>query len=208
MKVLIIEDHAIVRDGCKHLFDRRSDIEIAETSSGAAGIALNKALGPDVIVLDVALPDANGVDIITRLLDDNSKAKIVMLSMYGTQSLVTAALEKGAVGYVTKNDDPNAILAAVDKVLAGEMYLGQAIAQNLAMTNLSPGPDPLHDLSERERRIVALLGRGKSLTEISVDLGTSYKTIANAVTAIKQKLEITTTTSLIKFAVELSFRHR
>jgi two-component system, NarL family, invasion response regulator UvrY len=208
MKLLVIEDHPIVRDGCKRLFNRRTDIEIAETSSGAAGIAVNKTFSPDVIVLDVALPDVNGIEIITKLLADNAKTKIIVLSMYGTQSFVATALKRGAVGYITKNDDPNTILLAVDKVLAGQVYLGQAIAQNIVMTSLSPGLGPLRDLSEREQRIMALLGKGKTLIEISADLGTSYKTIANAVSAIKHKLHLTTTTSLIKFAVELNLGQR
>jgi two-component system, NarL family, invasion response regulator UvrY len=208
MKVLVIEDHPIVRDGCQRLFNRRSDIEVAEASSAETGIALNKTLSPDVIVLDIGLPDANGFDIIPKLLAGNAQAKIVILSMYGSQSFVTNALEKGAVGYITKNDNPNTILTAIDKVLAGEVYLGQAIAQSLVMTKLSPDVDPLHDLNERERRIMALLSEGKSLTEISVDVGTSYKTVANAVAVIKQKLHLTTSAALIRFAVELNFKQR
>jgi len=206
MKVLVIEDHPLVREGCRRLFSRRHDIEVAEANSAEAGIALNKTFGPDVVVLDVGLPDANGFDVIPNLLADNAEAKIVILSMYGTQSFVSNALEKGAVGYITKNDDPTTILAAIDKVRAGEMYLGQAIAQSLVMTNLSSKLGPLRDLSERERRIMALLGEGKSLIEISVDLGISYKTVANAVSVIKQKLNLTTSASLIKFAVELNFK--
>jgi len=205
-KVLIIEDHPIVRDGCQRIFNRRSDIEVAEASTAEAGIAINKTFSPDVIVLDVGLPDASGFDIIPKLIAGNAKARIVIFSMYGTRSFVTSALERGAAGYITKNDDPGTILTAIDKVRAGEVYLGQAIAQNLAMTNLSPERDPLRDLNERERRIMALLGEGKSLTEISIDLEINYKTVANAVSLIKQKLHLTTSASLIKFAVELTLK--
>jgi two-component system, NarL family, invasion response regulator UvrY len=204
VKVLVIEDHPIVRDGCQRILNRRGDIHVAEASSAEAGIALNETFGPDVIVLDVGLPDANGFDIIPKLKAGNAKAKIVIFSMYGTQSVVTNALEKGAAGYITKNDDPNTILTAIDRVRAGEVYLGQAVAQNLVMAKLSPKPDPLRALSERERRIMALLGKGESLTEISLELGISYKTVANAVSLIKQKLHVATSASLIKFAVEIA----
>ena len=203
-RVLIIEDHPVVRDGCQRIFNRRSDIEVAEASTAEAGIALNKTFNPDVIVLDVGLPDASGFDIIPKLIASNAKARIIIFSMYGTRSFVTSALEKGAAGYITKNDDPSTILTAIDKVRAGEIYLGQAIAQNLAMTNLSLERDPLRDLNERERRIMALLGEGKSLTEISIDLGIGYKSVANAVSLIKRKLHLTTSASLIKFAVKLT----
>ncbi len=202
IKVLVIEDHPIVRDACQRLLGQRGDIKVAEASTAEAGLALNEKFGPDVIVLDVGLPDTNGFDIIPKLLAGNDGAKIIIFSMHGTQSFVTRALEKGAAGYITKDDDPNAILTAIDRVRAGEIYLGQAVAQNLAMTRLFPPADPLRDLTERERSIIALLGKGKSLTQISGDLDISYKTVANAVTLIKQKLRLGTAASLIKFAVE------
>ena len=208
MKILVIEDHPIVRDGCLRILRRRTDIEAAEASSGEAGIALNESFGPDIIILDAGLPDTNGFDIIPKLLASNANAKVVIFSMYGSQTFVQRALEKGATGYLTKNDDPNAILTAIDRVQAGEVYLGQAIAQNLAMTKLSPEPDPLRNLTDRERRIITLLGEGKSLTEISADVNVGYKTVANAVSLIKQKLHVTTTASLIKLAVELALRHQ
>jgi two-component system, NarL family, invasion response regulator UvrY len=205
-RVLIIDDHPIVRDGCQRIFNRRSNLKVAEASTAEAGIALNETFSPHVIVLDVGLPDASGFDIIPKLIAGNSQVRIVIFSMYGTRSFVTSALEKGAAGYITKNDEPSTILTAIDKVRAGEIYLGRAIAQNLAMTNLLPERDPLGDLNERERRIMALLGKGKSLTEISIDLRIGYKTIANAVSLIKQKLHLTTSASLIKFAVELTLK--
>ena len=202
LKILVVEDHPIVRDGCQRIFNRRADIEMVEASSATDGLALNKSFKPDVIVLDIGLPDASGFDILPKLMAENDKAAIIVLSMYGTQSFVTSALEKGAVGYITKNDEPNSLLLAIEKVRNGEIYLGQAVAQTLAMSNLAPSSDPLRGLSAREYQIVSLLGEGRSLTEISVELNLGYKTVANGVTLIKQKLNIATTTALVKFAVE------
>jgi two-component system, NarL family, invasion response regulator UvrY len=206
IKVLVIEDHPIVRDGCQRIFNRRPDIEMVEASTATDGLTTNKSFQPDVVVLDIGLPDASGFDILPKLLADNGKAAIIVLSMYGTQSFVTSALEKGAAGYITKNDDPNTLLVAIEKVRNGEIYLGQAVAQTLAMINLSPSVDPLRELSERERQIILFLGNGRSLTEISVELDLGYKTVANAVSLIKQKLNIGTTTALVKFAVELNMK--
>ncbi len=206
IRVLVIEDHPIVRDGCQRIFNQRPDIEMVEASSGADGLALNKSFRPHVVVLDIGLPDASGFDILPKLIAENAKAAIIVLSMYGTQSFVTSALEKGAVAYITKNDDPNTLLQAIDKVRNGEIYLGQAVAQTLAMTNLSPSSNPLRNLSDRERQIIFLLGDGRSLTEISVELNLGYKTVANTVSLIKQKLGIGTTTALVKFAVELNMK--
>lgn len=206
VRVLVIEDHPIVRDGCQRIFSRRDDIEMVEANSATAGLDLNKTLSPDVVVLDIGLPDISGFDIISKLLSENVNARIVVLSMYGTSSFVTSALEKGAVGYITKNDDPNTILTAIDRIRAGEIYLGQAVAQNFVMSKLSRENDPLRDLNERERRIIALLGNGRSLTEVSVELGLGYKTVSNAVSLIRQKLRVATNAALIKFAVELKLK--
>jgi len=203
VKVLMIEDHPIVRDGCQRILSRRSNIETAEAISASEGIALNRDFNPDVIVLDAGLPDASGFDIIGTLLADNAHAKVIIFSMYEAPHFVSCALEKGARGYITKNDDPNAILQAIDRVRTGGIYLGQAVAQRFAISNLAPADDPLHELSQRERQIVRLLGEGKSLTEISVELSLGYKTVANTVVTIKQKLGLSTTPALIKFAVEL-----
>ncbi|MGA9487104.1 MAG: response regulator transcription factor [Methylocella sp.] len=203
VKVLMIEDHQIVRDGCQRILSRRSNIETAEAISASEGIALNRDFNPDVIVLDAGLPDASGFDIIGKLLADNAHAKVIIFSMYEAPHFVSCALEKGARGYITKSDDPNAILQAIDRVRTGGIYLGQAVAQRLAISNLTPANDPQQKLSQRERQIVRLLGEGKSLTEVSVELSLGYKTVANTVVAIKQKLRLSTTPALIKFAVEL-----
>jgi len=206
IKILLIEDHPIVRDGCLRIFARRPDFETTEANSAEAGLATNRRLLPNVIILDVELPDSSGLDIIPALLGDNAAARIVIFSMYEAVTFVSKALENGARGYVTKNDDPNAILRAIDEVLAGSVYLGRSVAQNLALANFERAEDPLRALSDRERQVVALLGDGKSLSEISATLAIGYKTAANIVSALKQKLHIATSPALIKFAVELKGR--
>ncbi len=202
-KILLIEDHPIVRDGCLRIFARRPDFEAREANSAKAGLAANRAFAPDVIILDLELPDSGGLDVIAELLRDNPATRVIIFSMYGAATFVTKALEGGARGYVTKNDDPNAILQAIDRVLAGSAFLGQSVAQNLALANFEPVEDPLKALSDRERQVVTLLGEGKSLGEISAALAIGYKTAANIVSAVKHKLRIGTSPALIKFAVEL-----
>ncbi|ACK52711.1 two component transcriptional regulator, LuxR family [Methylocella silvestris BL2] len=205
-KILLIEDHPIVRDGCLRILARRPDFEPFEASSAQAGLDANRALRPAVIILDLELPDQGGLEVIPELLRDNPGTRIVIFTMYEAASFVTRALERGARGYVTKNDDPNAILQAIDKALAGAVYLGQSVAQNLALANFEPVEDPLRVLSEREKQVVTLLGEGKNLSEISAALAIGYKTAANIVSAVKQKLGIGTSPALIKFAVELRGR--
>ncbi len=206
IKILLIEDHPIVRDGCLRILARRPDFDAIEASSATAGLATNRSFSPHVIILDLELPDVGGLEVIEELLRDNPTTRIVIFSMYEAATFVTRALERGARGYVTKNDDPNTILHAIDKVLSGAVFLCQSVAQNLALANLEPVADPLQNLSERERQVVTLLGEGKNLTEIAAALAIGYKTAANIVSAVKQKLGIGTSPALIKFAVELKGR--
>jgi two-component system invasion response regulator UvrY len=197
--ILLIEDHPLIRAGVRRLIAQRKDFELLEAERGLAGLELNKRHRPAIVLLDLDLPDGNGLDLIPKLTGDNAAARIIILSMYGDSGRVSRALAKGAKGYVTKNDDPAAILTAIDKVLEGEVYLGQSVAQALAMTRLQPETP---DLGEREKAILDGLGDGKSLAEIAAELGVTYKTVANAAAILKSKLRIRTSAALVKFAVE------
>lgn len=202
IRILLIEDHPIVRDGCRSLLERRPDVATSEASSAREGLAVNRQVHPRVILLDLELPDANGLDVIAALLAENAHARIVVFSMHQSAACVTLALQRGARGYVTKDDDPDMILAAIDKVVAGAVFLGPSLARDLALAHIEPAEDPLRGSSDRERQVLALLGEGKNLTEISATLAIGYKTAANIVSSLKQKLHIATSAALIKFAVE------
>jgi two-component system, NarL family, invasion response regulator UvrY len=208
VKVLMIEDHPIVRDGCRLILNRRPEIQLVEASTVSEGVAANRKFRPDVIVLDIGLRDGSGFDAIPALLADNEAARIVIFSMNETARFVRRALDMGARGYITKNDDPNTILMAIEKVRAGGVYLGPSVAQVLALANLEQPADPLRGLSSREKQVVGLLGEGKSLAEIAAGLDIGYKTVANIVATIKQKLGIATSAALIKFAVEANAHDR
>jgi two-component system, NarL family, invasion response regulator UvrY len=201
-RILLIEDHPLIRAGCRRLLAQRKDFDLLEAERGQAGLELNKRHRPDIVLLDLDLPDGNGLDLMPLLLADNESARIIILSMYGDSGRVSRALAKGAKGYVTKNDDPAAILTAIDKVLEGEVYLGQSVAQALALTQLQPEAPGLAELGEREKAILDGLGDGKSLAEIAAALGLTYKTVANAAALLKSKLRIRTSAALVKFAVE------
>jgi DNA-binding NarL/FixJ family response regulator len=198
-RILLIEDHPLIRAGLRRLLAQRKTFELLEAERGQAGIALNQRHRPEIVLLDLDLPDGNGLELMPQLSLDNAAARIIILSMYGDSGRVSRALAKGARGYVSKNDDPAAILAAIDKVLEGETYLGQSVAQALAMNRLQPdGPE----LGERDEAILDGLGDGKSLAEIAGELGVTYKTVANAAALLKSKLRIRTSAALVKFAVE------
>jgi len=199
MHILLIEDHPLIRAGVRRLLAQRKSFEVLEAERGQVGLALNKQHRPQIVLLDLDLPDGNGLDLMPQLTADNAGARIIILSMYGDSGRVSRALAKGAKGYVSKNDDPAVILTAIDRVLEGETYLGQSVAQALAMTRLQP---EMPDLGHREKAILDGLGDGKSLAEIAGELGVTYKTVANAAALLKSKLRIRTSAALVKFAVE------
>jgi two-component system invasion response regulator UvrY len=205
-EILLIEDHPIVRDACRGLLERRADLVATEASTAQEGLDLNRRGRPGLVLLDLELPDAKGLDLVGRLRDENPHARVIVFTMHSSVACVAKALQSGAQGYVTKCDDPATILVAIDKVMEGATFLGPSVAQSVALAKIAPPSDPLGRLTAREREVIALLGEGKSLGEISATLEIGYKTAANVVSALKQKLEITTSAALVKFAVEHASR--
>jgi DNA-binding NarL/FixJ family response regulator len=196
MKLLLVEDHPIVRSGCRRLLADQAD-EVLEAATADAGLAL--CVQADVVVLDLNLPGAGGLDLLPRLLAANPAARVIIFSMYEDAGFVRRAIELGAMGYVTKNDDPEALADAVRAVRRGERYLGAVAARQLALDTLQPS-DPL---TRRERDVLALLAAGKSLNEIGDVLSVSYRTAAAVVAALRGKLAVGSTAALIKLAVEM-----
>jgi DNA-binding NarL/FixJ family response regulator len=199
MKVLLIEDHAIVRAGCARVLSAREDIQVVEARTGAEGVAA-AADGADLVILDLNLPDMRGLEVLQQIRATQPKLKVLIFSMYEDPALVSRALEAGAQGFVSKNDDPDLLLEAVDRVAEGGRYLGRAVAQKMALASLTP--DPLGGLSERERTLVDLLGSARTLAEISAELDVSYRTAAALAARTRIKLGLRTNSALIKFAVE------
>lgn len=206
IEILLIDDHPIIRDACRTLLAGRPDLSALEASTAEAGLELNRRALPNLILLDLELPDAKGLELIGTLRAENPRSGVIVFSMHHSAICVTQALQNGARGYVTKSDEPGTLLAAIDKVLSGSVYLGPSVAQSVALAQLEQGPDPWRNLSIREREVMALLGEGRSLAEISAALEIGYKSAANIVSALKQKLQIATSSALIKHAVERSMR--
>jgi DNA-binding NarL/FixJ family response regulator len=201
MKLLLIEDHPIVRRGCRRLL-AEDGMEVIEASSAAEGLALCETARPEVIVLDLNLPDAGGLDLLPRLRAAHPDGRVIIFSMYEDAGFVRRAMDLGARGYVTKNDDPEALADAVRAVRAGELYLGAVAARKLAMANLRGASGRFADLTRREQEVLALLAEGQSLSEIGDRLAVSYRTAASLVAQLRGKLAVGSTAALIKLAVE------
>jgi two-component system invasion response regulator UvrY len=201
-RILLIDDHAVVRAGCRLLLQRRAAIEILEAGSAAEGTLLNAERRPDLVVLDLGLGESSGFDIMQRLRADNPAGQILVFTMHEDAALAARAMEGGAAGYASKNDGPETFLEAVDTVLGGEVYLSPAMAQKLALRNIRAGDNPLRSLSRRELDVLRLFGAGQSLAEIADALTLSYRTVANSVSQIKRKLNVPTNARLLRLAIE------
>jgi DNA-binding NarL/FixJ family response regulator len=202
MRILLIEDHPIVRTACRRLLQARSGMEIAEAATAADGLSMALAFQPDIIVLDLKLPDGNGLDLIGPLMEHAPDRKVIVFSMYEDPVFAARAFETGAKGYMTKSDDPDVLLQAIDKVDAGKKFLTPSMAEKLALMTAAPEDDPLRVLSGRERQVLVLLGEGKTLAEIADELQVSYRTSAYIAAQMKTKLRITSMAALIKWAVD------
>lgn len=199
--VLIIDDHAVVRAGCRLLLQQRN-CEILEATTGKDGLELNLHHQPQLIVLDLGLPDAGGLDILKKLVLDNPQTRVLILTMHEDPVFALRALEGGAHGYITKGDGPDSFVEAVDEILKGGHYLSRVVAQRVALMNIRSGDHPLKDLTSREIDVLQLLGCGKGLDEIADALQISYRTVANTVSIIKRKLNVPTHVKLMQIAIE------
>jgi len=198
MRILIVDDHAIVRDGLARLLATDGDHEVRPATNGREALVTARSFRPDLVILDLNLPGLGGLELLRRLVQ-SCVGRILVLSMHAEPLYARRALAAGAHGYVSKNAAPDELLAAVRRVAAGGRYVEQEIAQALA---LGAGEETLERLSPRELEIMRLLAGGASLAEIAAALGASYKTIANTCTLIKSKLGVARTSDLVRLAIE------
>lgn len=199
--ILVVDDHPIVRAGCRQLIQQIPSAKIIEAETGEEGYRLFQENYPDMVLLDITLPGIGGLEILRKMRANRENAKILMFSMHEDPVFASRAMQAGARGYITKNNAADHLVEAIEKVLAGKTYLSPDTAQQLAMLNIGSETSALSDLSRRELEILRLLGEGKSMSEISEILGISYKTVANNLTQIKSKLDISKTAELMRFAI-------
>jgi DNA-binding NarL/FixJ family response regulator len=200
MSVLLVDDHAIVRDGLKRLLAGLDLGEALETGDGREALALARRHRPNLIVLDLNLPGLGGLELLRRLIADGA-GPVLVLSMHAEALYAKRALEAGAAGYATKNISPDELMTAARRVAAGGRYVENEVAQALAVLG-AEGGRTFDNLSPRELEIMRLLAQGESLAGIAAAVGVGYKTVANACTQIKSKLGVARTADLVRLAIE------
>jgi two-component system, NarL family, invasion response regulator UvrY len=201
MRVLIVDDHPIVRAGLRRLLAAEPQLEIIEAANAQEAITGFRELRPDLVILDLNLPGISGLEVLGRLRIEDAKAHVLIISMYDNPIYVARVLQAGARGYVSKNAPPEQILEAVRRVAAGRSYIEHEMAQELALGNVLTSSHPLNRLSPRDVEILRLLADGSSLTEIAQAIGVSYKTVANHCSQIKVKLATPRMADLIRVAI-------
>jgi DNA-binding NarL/FixJ family response regulator len=203
IRVLIVDDHAILRAGLRQMFSLTPDIKVAgETDNGRQVLqAVTGGEGFDLLLLDLSLPDISGIELICRVRDQNVKVPILVLSMHNELQIVKRALKAGAAGYLTKNSDPERLFAAIRKVASGGHFIDAAIAEQLVF-NGNNNDRPRHEqLSQREFEILGLLAKGLSVNEIAIMLAISNKTVSTYKSRLMEKLALKTTADLVRYAM-------
>jgi len=202
VRVVLVDDHAVVREGYRRLLERTEDISvIAEAASGEEAYRIVCDLQPDVTVMDINLPGIGGIEATRRLTARLPDAKILMFSMHEDTIFSSRALQAGARGYVTKSAAPEVLVEAVRLVAQGKLYISHEMAQELAIQMLPGRDNPIDALSAREFEVFRLLVAGHSLQELSRILCLSYKTVANYQSNIKHKLDVSNTAQVVRIAL-------
>jgi DNA-binding NarL/FixJ family response regulator len=200
IRVLVVDDHRVVRAGLEALIEEQADIELVSSAAGGAeAIELAKRTRPDVIIMDISMPDVDGVEATRRILTENPDARIMMLSSFGDRSRVLAAVQAGAVGYVLKDADTEDLLRAIRTTARGDAPLDPRVARVLVADRAASGGAPL---SEREREVLALVASGLSNKQIARRLGIVEATVKTHLTNIFTRIGATDRTQAAIWARE------
>ncbi|OGO40417.1 MAG: DNA-binding response regulator [Chloroflexi bacterium RBG_16_57_9] len=203
IRVLIADDHAVVRQGLKQILqDTREMVVAGEALNGQEVLEKVRAEAWDVVVLDIAMPGRSGLDILKELKHERPKLPVLVLSMYAEDQFAVRVLKAGASGYLTKDSAPDELVKAIRKVVSGGKYVSPFLAEKLAFElNTDSSQLPHETLSDREFQVLRLIAAGKTTTEIAVDLSLSVKTISTFRARILQKMNLTTNAELIHYAI-------
>lgn len=205
IKVVIADDHYLIREGFKKIFDNEIDISVVgEASSVQDAISLLKIERPDILVLDINLPDKNGLDAIAEIISVFPEIKILISTIHPEDMFALRALKLGALGYLTKESPPEEYIRAIRKVATGRKYISETLGEQLAVnyTGTSSEKKPHESLSDREFQVLCLIGHGKTITEISNELFLSISTVNTYRNRILEKLSLRSNAALIRYCLQ------
>lgn len=202
IKVLLADDHEVIRSGLARMLERNEDIIVVdEAINGEQAYLKYTEYTPDVLVMDMTMPGIGGLEALRRIRARYSRAKVIMFSMHENPTLAIQSMNAGAVGYLSKSGDAKEIEAAIRHVMTGKTFLSADMAQKIALQSVSGEDDPARRLTVREFEVFRLLAEGQSLENIAQTLNLGQKTVANYQTMLKQKLGFSSSVELVRLAI-------
>jgi two-component system, NarL family, invasion response regulator UvrY len=203
-KILIVDDHEVVRDGLKKILDERPDITVfGEASTAPEALRLAREQDWNLVVLDLSLGSRSGLEVLKELKQSCPKLPVLILSMHSEEQYARRAFKAGAAGYITKDSPRAELLKAIDRIIEGRKYVSPTLAERLAI-DLEKGRDrlPHEKLSDREFEVMRLIGSGKTVGEIAILLSLSDKTISTYRARLLEKMEMKTNAELTHYAIQ------
>jgi DNA-binding NarL/FixJ family response regulator len=204
-RILMADDHKLFIDGLGSLLDRHPGMQVVGAArDGLAAVRLAAELKPDIVLMDVSMPELNGIEAARKILGECPAVRIIMLSMHADHRFVVEALRAGARGYLLKDSASEDLLAAIERVSAGEIYLSSRMSGEILLDFISGdggGPSVYSVLSPREREVLQLVAEGHSTKDIAAHLSVSVKTIETHRKQIMDKLDLHSVAELTKYAV-------
>lgn len=205
IRVLLVDDHAVVREGYRRLMEKHDDLEVvAEAADGAAAYEKYKNDRPDVVLLDLSMPGKGGLEAIRQIRQWDSNARLLVFSMHLNAIFATQAFQAGTMGYVTKSSPPDLLIEAIRDVFHGKKVLSPDISRELAISHVDGDASLVDGLTAREFDIFRMLVEAKSVKEIASTLNLSVKTVNNYHYLIKSKLGVTSDVELVHLATRLN----
>jgi DNA-binding NarL/FixJ family response regulator len=204
VRILIADDHPIFRAGLKEILGKEKEVElIGEAGSGHKAMELARKQRWDVVLLDLTMPGKDGVETLQELRRERPKLPVLVLSAHPEDQLALRLLKAGAAGYLTKDKAPEVLFAAVKKVLRGEKYISDALAEKVTLDVVSGAPQSLHEaLSHREYQVMRMIAAGKTIKEIAQELYLSVRTVSTYRARVLEKMNMKTNAELIRYAVQ------
>lgn len=205
-KILVVDDHEVVRSGIVHILQSEKDMEISEAEDGKQALEKFSSEKFDLVILDISLPELGGLEVLKEMQQIDRDTPVLILSIHPEEQYAFRAIKAGASGYITKASATSELKEAVKTILGGRRYITTSLAEKLAlMLDKDMSMQPHQKLSEREFQVFRLIAGGKSMSDIADDLSLSIKTVSTYKSRILEKMEMSTASELIRYAIENKF---